>query len=52
MKKVDLRSYKRNLFAIILWPHGNVQPYRPIAIALDEQFIKVLLPLLADVEQD
>ena len=61
---MTLNVDKRDLFAILalasvslrrratLWPNREVQPDGAMAIFLYQQFIKVLLPLLADVEQD
>ena len=34
------------------WPHREVQPDGAVAILLYQQFIKVLLRFVADVEQD
>ena len=34
------------------WPHREVQPDGAVAIFLYQQFIKVLVRFVADVEQD
>jgi hypothetical protein len=59
---VALRLYQANLTAIMGWPHGEMQPDGAMLIlgrakrrsraALNQQFIKVLLCIVADVEQD
>ena len=49
---VALRLYQANLTAIIGWPHREVQPDGAMRIALNQQFIKVLVRFVADVEQD
>ena len=59
---VALRLYQANLTAIIGWPHREVQPDGAVAIlgrakrrsrALPyQQFVKVLVRFVADVEQD
>ena len=43
---------KRNLSAIILRPHGEVQPIISLRTPLDEQFIKLLLLTISDIQQD
>ena len=59
---VALRLYQANLTAIMGWPHGEMQPDGAMLIlgrakrrsraALNQQFIKVLRCIVADVEQD
>ena len=49
---VALRLYQANLTAIIGWPHREVQPDGAMLIALNQQFVKVLLCIIADVQQD
>ena len=49
---VALRLYQANLVAIIGWPHGEMQPDGAMAIFFNQQFIKVLVRFVADVEQD
>ena len=49
---VALRLYQANLTAIIGWPHREVQPDGAMAIFFYQQFIKVLVRFVADVEQD
>ena len=59
---VALRLYQANLAAIIGWPHREVQPDGAVAILgrakrrsralLYQQFVKVLVRFVADVEQD
>lgn len=34
------------------WPHREVQPDGAMLIALNQQFVKVLVRFVADVEQD
>ena len=47
-----LRLYKSDLPSIPTRPHGEVQPQASKALRFDQEFIKVLLPLFADVQQD
>ena len=52
MLLVALRLYQANLAAIMGWPHREVQPDGAMAIFFYQQFIKVLVRFVADVEQD
>ena len=42
--------YKQNLSAIILRADGEMQPYRAVAIALNQEFIKLLLTFISIIQ--
>ena len=43
---------KQNFSSVILWPHREMHPNSPVAVALDEQFVKLLLRFISVIEEN